>query len=545
MTTMAIDYVRQILEQTLEQEHDKYPNKYFGGENQVKLFSFYEQLQEEYEVNRYRELYRDLVDQQNRTSLVMNGTIVAPENPQIMNTHNHLIIPMSFSTMFRVMLKDRDSAIDTIDHLFKVLKGRKQDIAELDTGKLFAVGTIANDINGTPSIKSGDYIGELGTDTPSPLTLENKINSLTSIGLVDEIGNDGYVYFKGNTGKLRVAKRVRHELDVDGIVLESTEVFQAENEMEIDGVVSFESVETDFTTIPQWLDYLVGKVIVYLDDGNVSDSITTELYVDSGSLVLLDGRIFGSCAFSIYKPLDAYDYANLQISIDTQLVEMPQSNLLEQIFSEENYPDVLFPPQHESFEKYQLSLSFDSIRIDQPNTLNANEYITISFGGSATLVDSKVALGNQLTKVGIKKYKVQAQTDIDITDTYHYLEPLEMPSGLGISGEISQLASHNFIQNTHNDGIKPTFNYSFVLDFNDPLIYQFFKYARYGITGTLANTFNDGVSPNMLFKIQETWSAWGSIEIFEFIAKATDNIDIDNTESDSLTIKLSFDLQKE
>ena len=120
-----------------------------------------------------------------------------------------------------------------------------------------------------------------------------------------------------------------------------------------------------------------------------------------------------------------------------------------------------------------------------------------------------------------------------------------MPSGLGISGEISQLASHNFIQNTHNDGIKPTFNYSFVLDFSEPLIYQFFKYARYGITGTLTNTYSDGVSPNMLFKIQETWSSWGEIEIFEFVAKATDNIDIDNTESDSLTIKLSFDLQKE
>ena len=40
MMTMAIDYVRQILEQTLEQEHEKYPNKYFGGENLVKLFSF-------------------------------------------------------------------------------------------------------------------------------------------------------------------------------------------------------------------------------------------------------------------------------------------------------------------------------------------------------------------------------------------------------------------------------------------------------------------------------------------------------------------------
>ena len=48
-----------------------------------------------------------------------------------------------------------------------------------------------------------------------------------------------------------------------------------------------------------------------------------------------------------------------------------------------DYP-ILFPPEHEGFEKYKLSLSFDSIKCNQPRTLNGDEYCDISFGGSAT-----------------------------------------------------------------------------------------------------------------------------------------------------------------
>lgn len=424
MRTMSIDFVRKLLVQTLEQEHNKNPKKYFGGDNQVNLFSFYEQLQEEHEVNRYTEVYRDLVNQQNRTGLIMNGTIVAPENPQMMNTHNHTIIPLTFSTMFRVMLKDRDSAIDTLDHLFKTLRGRKQDVAELDTGELFEVGTIANNVNGTPAAKSGDFIGTINANA-THTSVETILASLTSAGITCEKVNGTYYYAQSGT-KL---------------------------------------------------------VCVQYDATNLNWNI-----VESGNLV---------------------------------------------------------PPEHTSFEKYKVSISFDTIRIDQPNTLNANEYIAISFGGSATLVDGNVALGNQLTKVGIKKYKVQAQTDISVSDNYHWLEPLEMPSGLGIAGEISQLASHNFIQNTHNDGIRASIDYSFVLDFNETLLKQLWRYARYGVQGTLTNNYSDGVSPNMLYKVQEVWSSWGEIEVYEFIAKATENIDIENTESDALTIKITLDIQKE
>lgn len=421
MKTMSIDYIRELIENTLAEEHEKNPN-FFGGKNQVNLFSFYEQLQEDYEVDRFTEVYRDLVDQQNRTGLIMNGTIVAPENPQILNTHNHTIIPLTYNVSFRVALKDRDDALATLDNLFKVLKGRKQDIAELDTGKLIEVGTIANNVSGTPKVNDGDFIGLIDSRTITT-AVPDRLAELAALGII--------------------------------------------------------------TT---------GLKQLYFED-SVSHKLMSAIY----------------------------DY------LDTWVVDENDNTI----------------PQHTSFEKYKVSISFDSIRIDEPKTLNAKEYITIMFGGSATLTDGSVVLGNQLTKVGIKKYKVQAQTDIAITDDYHWLEPLEMPSGLGISNEISQLASHNFLQNTHNDGIKASIDYSFVLDFAEPLIKQWFRYARYGIQGTLTNSYSDGVSPNTLYQIKEIWSSWGEIEIFDIVAKAVDNIDIENTESDALTIRITFDIQKE
>ena len=41
----------------------------------------------------------------------------------------------------------------------------------------------------------------------------------------------------------------------------------------------------------------------------------------------------------------------------------------------------------------------------------------ISFGGSATLCDYNIMLGNELTKVGIAKYKIMAKTPITIDNT--------------------------------------------------------------------------------------------------------------------------------
>ena len=423
MKTLSLDFVRQAIEQTLFEEHLK-NGKYFGGKDQVNLMSFYEQLVEDYEVDRYTEVYRDLVDQQNRSGLIMNGTIVAPETPQIMNINSALIVPMTFNVSFRVKLKDRDSAIETIDNLMKIMRGRKRDIAMFENGKLFMVGTIANNVLGSPEIKDGDFIGTLANIN------ENEINN---------------------------------------------------------------NIDAQLTNIATYLG---------------SDTIVSGTYH------------YFECEGKLYKAI---------------------KNDNEEWIVDEN-----FTYHSTEFEKYKVSISFDSMKVDEPKTLNAEEYCTILFSGSATLVDAKVRLGNDLTKVAIAKHslKLKAQT-LTLDRVKHWLEPLEMPSGLGISSELSQLASHNFNQNKHNDGINPTFSYSFVLDTQEPLIAQLFKYSRYGILGTPQNTYSDGVTPNTLYEITELWNSWCVIEKYSFLAKATENIDNETTESDAMSIKLTFEKQKE
>ena len=536
---MAIDYVRQVIEQTLEQEHSKYPTKYFGGKNQVNLMSFYEQLQEEYEVNRFTEVYRDLVNEQNRSGLIMNGTIVAPENPQIMNINSATIIPLTFTTSFRVALKDRDEAIKTITHMMDILRGRKRDIAEFDNGSLFMVGTIANDVLGTPTVKSGDYIGNFISGQINGQDMEELANSLAQKGITMDLNVDDYVYWSYNN-KLYAVIRTYKYIQIDEAKVSSFTYEQSGNKVTVDGVVSFSSYSNNYTSIPSYV-YDGFYAYVLFSDGTHTHLKKVKVNVSQENVSLSQGIISGTGYFAEVFNDNALTWSSLNVEMD----EIPDG--YEMVENNETYPFVELPPQHTSFTKNKVSISFDSIRIDEPKTLNAEEYCTISFGGSATVVSENVALGNDLTKLGIKKYKVKAQTDVSITDSYHWLEPLEMPSGLGISGEISQLASHNFIQNKHNDGINPTFNYSFVLTKDEPLIYQWWKYARYGTLGTYnAQTpYNDGVTPNMLYSIEEIWSSWGQVEVFSFYAKTTENVDIENTESDALSIKLTFELQKE
>ena len=206
--------------------------------------------------------------------------------------------------------------------------------------------------------------------------------------------------------------------------------------------------------------------------------------------------------------------------------------------------DILIPPAHTSFTKYKVSISFDAIRIDEPRVLNAEEYCTITIGGSGTVVNASVSLGNDISMVSIQKYRINAKPIINLSSTsVYYLEPLEIPSGLGIANEISQLTSNNFLQNRHNSGINPQINYSFILDKRINLLKQFYKYARYGIVAKNSTEYVSGISPNMIFKIKEYTCSWGEYEINEFYAKASDNIGIDNTESDTITLALQFEIQ--
>lgn len=432
-----IDYVRQVIEQTMLEEKIKEPKKYFGGDREVRLFSFYEQMATEEEVNRYVEDMRALTDQQNRTDLMMNGIVTADETPSVVNLNKGFIIPLNFQCAFRVPLKDRDMAVDTINHLISVLKGRKQDIAGFSykgdsntkayVGKPFKVQTIANDYGGSPNLElsEGSYYGDYSSGTIATF-MSNTLTALASVGI--DVSDNDWGYVRNSSGEMKVVALVNNAWSI----------------LENDG-----------------------------------------------------------------------------------------SN-----------KDIIFPPKG-TFEKYKISMSFDSVKIDEPRNLNSNQYVDISFGGSATICNHTQMLGNDLVKVGIKRKKIEAKNgDITITENTHWLEPLEMPSGNGADTISNQVASSLFKTKTHTDSITLSLQYTFVLDIDDKLIENWFDYARYGVQadGSVI-TYANGITPNMIYEINEVWSSWGKVSKKTFTAKIVESIDIENTESDTLSIKIPFQIQ--
>ena len=200
-----IDFIRQAFEQKLLVEHNN-NQELFGGKDQVNIFSFYEQLKSQDEVDRFVETYRELSDQQNRSGLILNGVLVAPENPTITNLYSSLIIPMSFTCSMRCLIGNRDQAIWTINNLINKLKGRKVDIALLNCvdvegkkcGVPFMVETIGQNDN-EPTLKNGDYIGTL-TDSNAA---NDRITEYTQKGVSFD-NNEDYWFYCQHNNKLKV-----------------------------------------------------------------------------------------------------------------------------------------------------------------------------------------------------------------------------------------------------------------------------------------------------------------------------------------------------
>ena len=49
----------------------------------------------------------------------------------------------------------------------------------------------------------------------------------------------------------------------------------------------------------------------------------------------------------------------------------------------------------------------------------------------------------------------------------------------------------------------------------------------------------------MLFLTNEIWCSWGEYEVSSLTTKLIENIDIENTESDTLTLSLTMQIQGE
>lgn len=533
--TFPIEFLRKTLEQTLLEQH-YLNNKYFGGKDQIALSSFYQQLKSQDEVDRFVETFRDLSEQQNRLNLIGNGILMSPENPTITNLYNCLIIPFSWTCSIRTTLENRDQMLGTINNLIKELKGRKVDIAQLDSvnengfphSEPFMVGTIGENDN-APQLENGVFIGAITNASDTNQLIENLIEK----GCYVQDFTTFYLYCE-HESKLKVvkAKWDRSDVAYSGGASELVGNREIHKSIVLERVVDTTKIEK----ITCRLDITSPLKTIVLTNGVVNSYENTTY--DGQERTIIDA------VFTLDQDIQDYvsNYENYSVSNTHVIINESEY----EIVSDDGTIDgILFPPEHTSFEKYKLSLSFDSLRCDTPRTLNANEYCEISFGGSATLVNNGVQLGNDMIKICVEKLRIPASPTIDFTtnpdNPKWYLEPLEMPSGSNANKEISQLMSNKFISGSHTDALAITLQYTFICDFNIPLLKQWFKYARYGTQGLTAND----ISPNIIYGVSEFWSSWGEFENETYLAKIVENIDIENTESDTLTLSITFQKQGE
>lgn len=209
-----IDIVRAIFE------------KYLDNEN-VKIASFYEPINNGVDVNRYTSLYTDIINEANREDLKGAGILSIEGNPQITNLHRNYICPFEWSLNISTKLKYRDEVTELVNDLIEKLKGTKVDVALLDDEIPFVVGTIGKSIYftiQTRAIEQNSYIGDFNGVTVDSSSIKKRKDKIIADSILtpntkqytllndDIVG--GSLFYLGNNGKLECWKCVDEDNNI-------------------------------------------------------------------------------------------------------------------------------------------------------------------------------------------------------------------------------------------------------------------------------------------------------------------------------------------
>lgn len=544
-----IDFITQTLNKILLEERIK-DDYYFGGEDIIKLVSFYEQVRSNEEVDRFVEFYKDIIQQQNQTNLVGLGICTTTENPTITNVYNATIVPMTWNCSVRCLLENRDRMNDTINNVIEQLKGRKVDIAQLkcrDNHNGFAyvpfkVGTIGYG----GEVVCGDYIGHQLTPLVE-INIEDILTDLyTDYGIIDNTDFGEYLYASKGSQLLVYEKQ---PLEVD---IQSTLAYQyEENVVQDTHITTFTFTMTsteDYEELPDTNTYESDDIKIKVFDayGRYYEQ-TYKLTNGVGEIVnnklVVTFQLILSLPLSYFNDWSSVDYeVNEEDNVTYVLYYDNSEATWVKIENDGKHPNVIFPPEHVDFERYKISFSCDSTRCDTPFTLDGKQYINISFSGSATIVNSSVKLGNDLAYITLKKDKILGSPNISLSDSTYYLDPLEMGSGINASVLPLRLNGNEFKENTQSESTAVQIKYSFILNEDIDILKQLFVYSRYG-TYQIDNSYDKTISPNMIFKLAEYFCSWGKVDKYAYNVKIVDTVDSDNTESDVLTVSVTFQIQ--
>jgi hypothetical protein len=370
----------------------------------IFLASFYEQIQDDQQIERYVETIKELLALQNREKSESNykamGIVAQSGNAEIINIKQNYISPLEYQARFDIELSDRDYVLGKLKTLINDLRGRKFDMLLGVSGKAYT--------------------------TEQPLSFN---------GVKPVMRNNMFVSYSAD---------YNWQTSSDFIPdLKDTYHFEA-------------------------LPY-----VVYMDGGD-GDTL-------SGLYKLTIGYAGGVHSLSSFQKLE------------------------------------------NSFTRYKLSLSFDGIQSQEPYINNGVDRVFLFFGGSATVVEQNVSLGNDIILHTIQVGKN--------TGTTYTVEPTEIPASLSVSDDTFQTYANGYRTQDRNLAIGNKMAYSFIYDNTISLYNDLYTYSRFG---TNASSYAQQV-----FTIKEYRYSFGVAVINTFFAKLGD-VATSNTNGDVMTLSVNL-----
>jgi hypothetical protein len=394
------------------------------NDNTIFLASFYEQIQDDQQIERYVETIKELLALQNREKSESNykamGIIAQSGNAEIINIKQNYISPLEYQARFDIELSDRDYVLGKLKTLINDLRGRKFDIVALQNGTTKVI--TPNAIN-TTSNKLEIRLG--GT------SLTTQPNFMTIIGSYDP---------------------------------------------------------TSATT--SWSSDIDAQFHNY---SNTTPFVTTG--VPAGFWFVYNNKLYFRTLTLTSAPPTAQTSYSYGTAVEVGTVD----------------------------GLYKLSLSFDGIQSQEPYINNGVDRVFLFFGGSATVVEHKVSLGNDIVLNTIQVGKN--------TGSIFTVEPTEIPASLSVSDDTFQTYANGYRTQDRNLAIGNKMAYSFIYDNTITLYNDLYTYARFG---TNASTYAQQV-----FTIKEYRYSFGVLTTNTFFAKLGD-VATSNTNGDVMTLSVNF-----
>jgi hypothetical protein len=441
------------------------------NDSTIFLASFYEQIQDDQQIERYVETIKELLALQNREKSESNykamGIIAQSGNAEIINIKQNYISPLEYQARFDIELSDRDYVLGKLKTLINDLRGRKFDLALRSTGQviIFQEPTGYNDLHMLPIITSKMYIPYTGTD---PATAANFFTHL----------------------KTRVAL--------------------TSSKQNIDQTIYFTHANTFYSTIYKYTQFTTTPSDISAYDATTEQvQSTINTISNTGALNSILGS-FVQGATRTHRGViriqaidtSIFHYYSISLGTETRttLVNLGSTPIL-----------------------YKLSLSFDGIQSQEPYINNGVDRVFLFFGGSATVVESKVSLGNDIVLNTIQVGKN--------TGTIYTVEPTEIPASLSVSDDTFQTYANGYRTQDRNLAIGNKMAYSFIYDNTIALYNDLYTYSRFG---TNASTYAQQV-----FTIKEYRYAFGVLTTNTFYAKLGD-VATSNTNGDVMTLSVNL-----